>query len=207
MDNMKNSKPLILIVDDEVVNLRVIANLLESDYEIAISTSGQRAIELAHQTPQPSLILLDILMEGMNGYQVCKKLKKSQQCAGIPIIFLTTKGKEKDEAKGFEMGAVDFITKPFRPMVDLKRIALHIKLDQQIQTNKFKIDSNNKDKPLQIETQLKELYGLLSNSKLSAEEKRVADDLLAKMRERLKRERKEKLHSYPPRSYSVCKKS
>ncbi|MCU7836888.1 MAG: response regulator [gamma proteobacterium symbiont of Taylorina sp.] len=126
---MKN-KPLILIVDDEVINLRVIANLLEMTYDIAISTTGERAIELAQQNPQPVLILLDIMMPDMDGYEVCRQLKKSPLSAQIPVIFLTAKGEDKDEAKGLEMGAVDFITKPFRPLVDLKRIKTHIKLHQ-----------------------------------------------------------------------------
>lgn len=149
---MKQNK-LILIVDDEATNLRVIGNLLGTSYQVAVANNGQKALELAQQEPQPDLILLDIMMPDIDGYQVCKQLKNESNTAHIPIIFLTAKDEDKDEAKGLELGAVDFITKPFRPIVDLKRIALQLELNQP---TIYRSD----DKPLQVESHLMELYHL-----------------------------------------------
>ncbi len=124
-------KNKLLLVDDEPINIRQIGSLLESDYDIIVATNGQQAINLANSEPQPALILLDIVMPMMNGYEVCQQLKNNSKTIHIPVIFLTSNHKEEDEAKGLELGAVDYIIKPFRPLVDLKRIKTHIVLHNE----------------------------------------------------------------------------
>lgn len=124
----KTLKNNILLVDDEPINIRQIGHLLESDYDISVATSGQQAIDIAGSEPQPDLILLDVMMPKMDGYEVCQYLKNDHKTLHIPVIFLTANHKEEDESKGLELGAVDYIIKPFRPLVDLKRIKTHINL-------------------------------------------------------------------------------
>ncbi|MCU7834905.1 MAG: response regulator [gamma proteobacterium symbiont of Taylorina sp.] len=124
----KITKNKLLLVDDEPINIRQIGHLLESDYDIVVATSGQQAIDIASIEPQPDLILLDVLMPEMDGYEVCQHLKGQAKTLHIPIIFLTANHKEEDESRGLELGAVDYIIKPFRPLVDLKRIKTHINL-------------------------------------------------------------------------------
>ena len=128
--NINNYKNKLLLVDDEPINIRQIGHLLESDYDIVVATSGQQALDIANKMPQPELILLDVLMPEMDGYVVCQKLKSHPKTGHIPVIFLTSNHKEEDESKGLELGAVDYIIKPFRPLVDLKRIKTHIQLHQ-----------------------------------------------------------------------------
>lgn len=129
MENNKKNK--ILLVDDEPINIRQIGHLLEFDYDIVVATSGRQALKLAATEPQPELILLDVLMPEMDGYEVCQRLKGQSDTLHIPVVFLTSNHKEEDESKGLELGAVDYIIKPFRPLVDLKRIKTHIKLHKE----------------------------------------------------------------------------
>lgn len=129
--SMVNSgKNKILLVDDEPINIRQIGHLLEPDYDIIVATSGQQALDIASSEPQPDLILLDVVMPLMDGHEVCRQLKSNSKTIHIPIIFLTANHKEEDEAQGLELGAVDYIIKPFRPLVDLKRIKTHITLHE-----------------------------------------------------------------------------
>ena len=120
----------VLIVDDEPINIRQIGSLLESRYQISVATNGEQALKIAQRHPQPDLILLDIMMPFMDGYEVCKILKNAPQTCQIPIIFLTSNHAEEDEAKGLALGAIDYIKKPFRPLVDMKRIDNQIQLHQ-----------------------------------------------------------------------------
>ena len=126
----KSYKNKVLLVDDEPINIRQIGHLLESYYDIVVATSGQQALDIASSEPQPDLILLDVVMPQMDGHEVCQQLKSNSKTIHIPIIFLTANHKEEDEAKGLELGAVDYIIKPFRPLVDLKRIKMHINLHE-----------------------------------------------------------------------------
>lgn len=118
----------ILVVDDERLHLNVIVELLNNDYAVIVSKSGEKALEIARLDPLPELILLDILMPGMDGYQVCKKLKEDPLTRDIPVIFLTVKRDVSDEAYGFGLGAVDYITKPFSPPIVRARVATHLRL-------------------------------------------------------------------------------
>lgn len=127
MDSLSKQQT-ILIVDDAKTNINVLAELLRLDFKVRAATSGEKALEIAFSENPPDLILLDILMPGMDGYEVCKNLKASSQTKNIPVIFITGKVNEEDEIYGFSIGAVDYITKPFRPIVVKARVNTHAEL-------------------------------------------------------------------------------
>lgn len=118
----------ILIVDDEPSNIRTLVEILEEDYYIIVATSGAEAIECAASEEPPDLILLDIIMPNMDGYEVCKKLKADKKTWGIPVVFITAMGEDGSEARGFESGAVDYITKPLIPAKVNARVRTHLEL-------------------------------------------------------------------------------
>jgi len=126
----KTNKQKILIADDERFNLNILVNILKHDYKIVIAKDGKQAIERAISS-LPDLILLDVMMPEMNGYDVCKNLKENEVTKEIPIIFITAMNKEDDEAKGFDLGAVDYITKPFRPPIVKARVKAQLKMKWQ----------------------------------------------------------------------------
>jgi DNA-binding response OmpR family regulator len=116
----------VLIVDDTAENLRLLGDMLEeAGYDLRVATTGEQAVEMARQEP-PDIILLDVLMPGWGGHEVCRRLKADPRTAEIPIVFMTAYNDEADEAAGLELGAVDFVMKPFRPPVVLRRIANHL---------------------------------------------------------------------------------
>lgn len=130
-DRIKDSeKPLVLIVDDVPKNLQVLGNILrKKDYNIAAATSGKQALDMVEKV-LPDLILLDIMMPDIDGFEVCEKLKSSTRAKDIPVIFLTAKTTTEDIVKGFEVGAVDYLTKPFNSLELLARAQTHIELKQ-----------------------------------------------------------------------------
>jgi sigma-B regulation protein RsbU (phosphoserine phosphatase) len=107
------------------------SGLLQEDYKVKAATSGEKALKIAFTDPQPDLILLDIMMPEMDGYEVCKRLKADEKTNQIPIIFLTAKAETQDEALGLSLGAVDYITKPVSPPIAMARIKTHIELYRQ----------------------------------------------------------------------------
>jgi len=116
------TKPTVLAVDDAPDNLALIANILQSHYRVKVAPNGDIALKLAHGASQPDLILLDIMMPGKDGYEVCRLLKQDPKTARIPIIFLTAKTDEADEEHGLQLGAADYITKPISPPILLARV-------------------------------------------------------------------------------------
>jgi sigma-B regulation protein RsbU (phosphoserine phosphatase) len=118
----------VLLVDDAPANLQVVRSILKSTYKIQIATSGEKALKLANQSPAPDLILLDVMMPEMDGYEVCSRLKSAADTRDIPVIFLTGQTETDDETKGFEVGAVDYIHKPFSPAVVKARVHTHLML-------------------------------------------------------------------------------
>jgi len=122
-------KSLILLVDDNPKNLQVLGNLLEGSYKTAVTESGVEALEFVKKKP-PDLILLDILMPEMDGYEVCRRLQDDPATKEIPVIFLTAKTETEDIVRGFEIGAVDYITKPFNGTELLARVKTHLELKQ-----------------------------------------------------------------------------
>lgn len=118
----------VLIVDDNPENLTVLGELLCERYRVRAAPSGARALQLAEQQPLPDLILLDIMMPGMNGYEVLHKLKQNPVLHDIPVIFTTAMSAEEDEQRGLTLGAVDYVTKPLKPAVVLARVSAHMEL-------------------------------------------------------------------------------
>ncbi len=125
---MSETKHTILLVDDHPPNIYLLAEALMEDHEIVVATNGHQALEIAAQEPRPDLILLDILMPGMDGYEVCDRLKGDAQTKPIPVIFITAKSGEEDETRGLGCGAVDYITKPFSMPIVRARVRTHLEL-------------------------------------------------------------------------------
>jgi len=121
-------KDTVLIVDDTPENISLISSLLKGTYRIKVATDGKTAIDVSSSDDPPDLILLDIMMPDMDGYEVCAKLKNHPRTSDIPIIFLTAKAQIEDEQKGLELGAVDYITKPISPPIVLARVKTHLQL-------------------------------------------------------------------------------
>ncbi len=130
-----SKKAKILIVDDSATNLKLLAELLNKDYSVKVAKNGEQALELAQS--QPDLILLDIIMPGISGYEVCRRLKNNPVTQNIPIIFITGKTDTDDEEKGLNLGAVDYITKPIRPAIVLARVKTQITLRKQYQQLRY----------------------------------------------------------------------
>jgi putative two-component system response regulator len=122
------TRQTILIVDDSPENILILMDLLRDQYIITVATTGKRALQLAGSDTPPDLILLDVLMPGMNGYEVCSQLKAFPGTADIPVIFVTGLSDESDEQKGLDLGAVDFILKPFSPPLVKARVRNHLEL-------------------------------------------------------------------------------
>jgi putative two-component system response regulator len=121
-------KPTILVVDDTPDNLALMSSLLKDDYKVKIANGGEKALKIAASDSPPDLILLDIMMYGMDGYEVCQRLKRDPRTMDIPVIFLTAKTEVEDEKKGLELGAVDYITKPISPPIVMARVKNHLAL-------------------------------------------------------------------------------
>jgi putative two-component system response regulator len=128
--SLKDAKAKILIVDDTPVNIRVLVEALKNDYKLSIATNGKVAINYAKADNPPDLILLDIMMPEINGYQVCKMLKEKDQTKDIPVIFITAMSEEQNETYGLEMGAVDYIVKPINQRIVKARIKTQLELKQ-----------------------------------------------------------------------------
>ena len=129
MHSIDSHRPLILVVDDAPDSIEPIVNCLhKADFRTRIATRGERALQLAASTPVPDLILLDVTMPDMDGYEVCSRLMNNPATASIPVIFLSIRNEELDEQRGFDAGAVDYITKPISPPLVLTRIRNHLTL-------------------------------------------------------------------------------
>jgi putative two-component system response regulator len=126
-----NSAPLLLLVDDTPENLDVLVGILRRDYRLRVASTGVAALERARQEPLPDLILLDLMMPDISGFEVCEQLKKDPRTRDIPIVFVTASGEVSHEARGFEVGGVDYVTKPFSPAVVEARIRTHLQLEMQ----------------------------------------------------------------------------
>ncbi|MBA4394035.1 MAG: hypothetical protein C0407_10825 [Desulfobacca sp.] len=123
-------KQKILIIDDAIANIKILGSALQSDYKVLFALDAQKGLNSAISN-QPDLILLDIMMPGMDGYEACRQLKADKRTRDIPVIFITSRSGEEDEAKGFEAGGVDYITKPFSPLITKARIKTHLELKKR----------------------------------------------------------------------------
>ena len=122
--------PRILVVDDENFYIDVLVNLLQDDYQVSVAKNGQSALKRALSSSPPDLILLDVLMPDIDGYEVCRQLKADSRTQNIPVIFLTVKSEVDDEIKGFDVGAVDYVSKPMSPPIVKSRVKNHLMLTQ-----------------------------------------------------------------------------
>lgn len=162
---MKNK---ILIVDDERSNISLLANALKEAYTVLAAKNGEEGLKRAVGPNPPDLILLDIIMPGMDGYEVCEKLKATPETRDIPVIFVTGVNRVQDEAKGFELGAVDYITKPFNMSIVLARIRTQIELRE---THRKLIAQNEEMRRAMAE--IRRLQGFLP---ICASCKKIRDD-------------------------------
>ncbi|MGE8361544.1 HD domain-containing phosphohydrolase [Pseudomonas sp.] len=124
---LTDSRPLLLLVDDEPTNLQVLRHILQDHYRLLFAKEGARALEMVERE-RPDLILLDVMMPGMTGLDVCETLKANPALCAIPVIFVTALGDVDDEARGFEVGGVDYITKPVSPPIVRARVRTHLSL-------------------------------------------------------------------------------
>jgi len=127
MTTSNHERPTVLVVDDTPANLSLLSNLLKEQYRIKVANNGLKALELAAAAP-PDLVLLDIMMPEMDGYEVCRRLKANEATRLVPVIFLTAKTETEDEELGFSVGAVDFIHKPISPPIVAARVKTHLEI-------------------------------------------------------------------------------
>jgi putative two-component system response regulator len=125
-----DSRYTILIVDDTPQNLAILGELLKSHYRVRVANSGENALRAANSDPRPDLILLDVMMPGMSGHEVIRRLRGNAETKAIPVIFITAMVASEDEEYGLELGAVDYITKPFNPSIVLARVRTQLELKQ-----------------------------------------------------------------------------
>ncbi|WP_158752109.1 SpoIIE family protein phosphatase [Acidobacterium sp. S8] len=123
-----DTKKILLLVDDTPANIQIALAILKDLYQVRVATNGTKALELANTEPPPDLILLDVMMPGMDGFEVCIRLKADAKTCEIPVIFLTGQTEIEDETRGFEVGGVDYIHKPFSPAVVKARVHTHLVL-------------------------------------------------------------------------------
>ena len=124
----EDNRPVVLVVDDTADNLKLMSGLLKDFYRVKIANGGEKALAITQSGPPPDLILLDIMMPGMDGTEVCRRLKADPATSDIPVIFLTARTEVEDEEQGLKIGAVDYIAKPISPPIVLARVATHLKL-------------------------------------------------------------------------------
>lgn len=131
MLNQSMSRPTVLVVDDTPENIDVLNGILQDEYSVKVATSGDRALAIARVQPPPDVILLDVMMPTIDGYEVCRRLKADPLTQRIPVIFVTAMNEIEDETRGFELGAVDYISKPVSPAVVRARVRTHLHLYDQ----------------------------------------------------------------------------
>ena len=165
----------ILVVDDTPENLALISSLLKDTYKVKVANNGGKALEIAASDAPPDLILLDIMMPGLDGYEVCRRLKHDPKTMHIPVIFLTGRSEVEDEKKGLELGAVDYITKPVSPAIVLARVKSHLALKAMAD---FLRDQNN-----QLEFEVTKRTNQLVVAKEEAERKKqIAEQSLLEIK-------------------------
>ena len=125
---LKDLSATVLVVDDMPENLQILSAMLKERYKVKVASSGERALRILAADPVPDLVLLDIVMPGMDGYEVCRRMQADPRLEQVPIIFVTARSESEDEARGLEMGAVDYLSKPVNPVVALARVRTHLSL-------------------------------------------------------------------------------
>ncbi|HET8596441.1 MAG TPA: HD domain-containing phosphohydrolase [Castellaniella sp.] len=138
MNDRNDARRTLLLVDDESTNLQVLRHTLQAGYRLLFAKDGPTALSLVRKD-RPDLILLDIMMPAMSGYEVCEALKRDEATASIPVIFVTALSDAADEHKGLELGAVDYITKPFSPPIVQARVRTHLSLVQAAEVRQTRL--------------------------------------------------------------------
>lgn len=180
--NRKNHQQSILVVDDAADNIQVISDILRQDYTVKAATSGETALKICAAEPQPDLVLLDIMMPGMDGFEVCRRLKANPDTQHITIIFLTAVNSSDNIVKGLELGAVDYITKPVNPPVVQARVRTHCKTVQDQKALREQLDTllqnsrSKQDAPQQAGQNINQLLARLFDA-LAELKKTSASDL------------------------------
>jgi sigma-B regulation protein RsbU (phosphoserine phosphatase) len=162
-----DQRKTILLVDDAPANIQIANSILKDVYKVRIATKGAKALELANTEPLPDLILLDVMMPEMDGYEVCTRLKNNSQTRDIPVIFLTGQTEIEDETRGFQVGAVDYIHKPFSPAVVMARVQTHLvlrgmreQLAQQLHTIQKELETARQIQLSILPTDIPKIKGL-----------------------------------------------
>lgn len=130
----------ILVVDDAPENLQILSALLKGRYRVKLANSGERALRLLQDDPLPDLVLLDVMMPGIDGYEVCRRIKGDPRTASLPVVFVTSRAEAADEAIGLELGAVDYITKPVSPAITLSRLRTHVAMKRAADKERLRGD-------------------------------------------------------------------
>ncbi len=151
----------VLIIDDEKINIEILTQFLQNEYKIVTARTGKQALKAIRGQNPPDLILLDIIIPDMDGYEICSAVKADENCRHIPIIFVTAVSEVMDSAKAFDFGAVDYITKPFNPVTVKARVDTHIQLSNAMRELKSAL------------TKVKQLSGLLP---ICGQCKKIRDD-------------------------------
>jgi len=147
---MNEKKWRVLVVDDEPNNLQLMAEILNNLYNLSFAPNGVKALEITNKL-KPDIILLDIMMPEMDGYEVCKRLKTEESTKNIPVIFVTAKVEDVDEVRGFKLGAIDYITKPFRPSIVKARVKNHLALrtaQEEIEKKNRMLEAKNREQKI-----------------------------------------------------------
>jgi len=152
--NKNADKRVLLLVDDDPENIEIVNSILGDKYEIRVAKNGVKALELVNTEPTPGLILLDVIMPHMDGYEVCRHLKTDSKTRDIPVIFLTGKTDVADETRGFEVGAVDYIHKPFSPPIVTARVRTHLMLRDAHETVAQQLSVMNSELEMARQVQL-----------------------------------------------------
>ncbi len=157
---MSERRQRVLIVDDTPENIQVLMETLRSEYAITAAVNGEKALRLARTTPSPDIILLDVMMPGLDGFEVCRLLKEDPVTRGIPVIFITALSEEQDEAHGLSLGAVDFITKPFRPSLVKQRVHNQLELKRHRDELELMVQERTRELHLTQEVTIESLANL-----------------------------------------------
>ena len=165
-----------LIVDDELVSRKKLLNIMDSFGQCAAVENGEDALRVATSQNPPDLILLDVTMPGMGGYEVCKRLKANRRTSNIPVIFVSVRSGEDDEAEGLGLGAVDYITKPFSPSIVKARVRTHLELKK----HRDRLEELVNERTVELEKATKEMQAEIA-------ERKWAEETLRKSEERYRR--------------------
>lgn len=144
---MEKNKPEILVVEDEKLSRIALSNILEKEFTVILAKNGKQAIDIAKENSSIDLIILDVIMEGIDGFETCEIFKNNAKTKDFPIIFISSLSDTEDKVKGFQVGGVDFITKPFQPTEILARVKTHLSITKL----QKELESKNKDLLEEIE--------------------------------------------------------